>query len=82
MATFKMGAVTERVYDHIVNYEPTYLALQEAVALYQESSDGIAEARELLADAVEGGAFRAAGLDCSDLDGVDYSEMIQWEAGE
>ena len=76
-----MNAATSYVQMHVVNYEPTYLALQEAVQMYVDGDDGIAPARDFLADAVN--QHRAGmGLDYDDLTGdVDYAAIIHDEAG-
>lgn len=74
-----MDTATEHVHLHVVNYEPTYVALNHAISMYEnDGGRGAAEARDYLIDAVERHALDA-GLDYSDLDDVDYSAMIQWE---
>ena len=76
-----MNAATSYVQLHVVNYEPTYLALREAVRMYVDSDDGIAPAREFLTDAVER-RCAAMGLDPEDLtDEVDFAAIIHDEAG-
>jgi len=75
-----MNADTEYVRMHVVNYEPTYVALNHAVSLYwNDEGKGIAAARDYLRDAVER-HYRDAGLDDEHLtDDVDYADIIVWE---
>ena len=76
-----MNAATEYVQMHVVNYEPTYLALLQAVQLFVEGDDGIAPARDLLVDSVT--EHRAAmGLDDEEVgDDVDFAAIVAEEAG-
>lgn len=75
-----MNAATEYVQLHLVNYEPSYLALRKAVDMYVNGTDGIAPARDFLADAVSE-HMTGMGLDAEDLsDDVDYAAIIHDEA--
>lgn len=76
-----MNADTEYVQLHVVNYEPTYLALLTAVDMYVNGTDGIAAARDHLADAVAEHRD-AMGLNPEHLtDEVDYAAIVAEEAG-
>ena len=72
-----MNEATDYVHTHVINYEPTYIALGEAVTMVWDDED-IHEARDYLADVVDQ-HWQAMGLDASDLADVDYAEMIDWE---
>ena len=75
-----MNAATEYVQMHVVNYEPSYLALREAVDMYVNGDDGIAPARDFLSDAVSQ-HLSGMGLDSEDLtDEVDFAAIIAEEA--
>jgi hypothetical protein len=75
-----MNAATEYVQMHVVNYEPSYLALREAVDMYVNGDDGIAPARDFLADAVSQ-HLSGMGLDPEDLtDEVDFAAIVAEEA--
>jgi hypothetical protein len=77
-----MNESTEYVRMHVINFEPTYLALMEAVKDYQSETLTFHEAREELAAAVHTHR-EAMGLRASDLgDDVEYGEMIDFEVGE
>ena len=72
-----MNEATDYVHTHVINYEPTYIALNEAVTMVQDDDQGI-YASEYLADVVDQ-HWQAMGLDADDLADVDYAEMIDWE---
>lgn len=76
-----MNNDTDYVHTHIVNYEPTYLALADIVRRWEDDeTNGIADYRDDLQAVVEQ-HWEAMGLDYSDLtDDVDYAVMIQFEA--
>jgi hypothetical protein len=76
-----MNEDTDYVHNAIVNYEPTYIALGEAVTAWQADQDGpIGPYRDQLRDDVEQHR-EAMGLDAGDLtDDVDYAAIIQFEA--
>lgn len=76
-----MNSATRYVQMHVVNFEPTYLALRQAVAMFVEGDDGIGPARDFLTDAVERHRD-AMGLDPEDLvDDVDFAAIVAEEAG-
>ena len=75
-----MNTPTRTVYERISSYEPTFVALSHAVALYVDGDAGIAPAREYLNDAVERHLLDI-GLEPAALDDVDYAEIIHTEAG-
>lgn len=76
-----MNEATSYVHLHVVNYEPSYLALMDAVNRLRNGEE-LREVRESLADAVAehvGGM----GLRTNDLGAdVDYTAMIEYEMAE
>lgn len=79
-----MNEATDYVHTHVVNYEPTYLVLSEAVERYRNGAyDDVAELRNAVAESVDQN-WQAMGLDATDVndDDVDFVAMIEFEAGE
>ena len=66
-----MDKNTTYVHDHIVNFEPTYLALMRAVR-------GALSANELRT--IVRRNYQQCGLRSPDLIGVNYAAMIEWES--
>lgn len=79
-----MNEDTDYVHTAVINYEPTYFALQEAAEAWMDDQSGPrAPYRDQLRDAVEA-AVRddpdGIGLQDGDLtDDVDYGSMIDFE---
>lgn len=65
-----MNDATEYVHDHIVNYEPTYIALMDCVNHNMHPNTLKTVVRH---------SCTAMGLQYEDLRDVDYAAMIQWE---
>lgn len=65
-----MDEVTEYAHTHVVNFEPAYLRLQDAVA----GTKSAAALRGLVL-----ANFEAMGLNRSDLRGVNWQAMVDWE---
>lgn len=75
-----MNEDTNYVHTHVVNYEPTYLVLMEAVNNYRDGGD-LCQSRDMVEDAIESNVA-GMGLQPSDLtDDVDCIDMILWELG-
>lgn len=77
-----MNAATEYVYDAIINYEPTYRALQVAVQGLQADELETDQARDVLLDQVHAD-YDSMGLTYDEIDNtdVDYIGLILQEAG-
>jgi hypothetical protein len=75
-----LDKVSSRVHEAVVNYEPTWQAVCEAVDGYTDDELTLQEARDLLRDAAEK-HYKALGLELSDLDDADFSAIIQYEIG-
>lgn len=78
-----MNDATDYVHTHVVNYEPTYLVLDEVTHMYREGDyEDMAALRDALAESVDQ-HWPEMGLHPTDLsDDVDYAAMIEYEAGE
>lgn len=76
-----MDEDTDYVHTAVVNYEPTYLVLDDAARRYHDDEIELWEARDLVTEAVERMACSEMGLRPADLIGVDYGLMVQFEAG-
>lgn len=76
-----MNDSTSYVRMHVINFEPTYLALMDAVAMLDDGAP-MCESRDRLAESVDYHR-EAMGLDADDLDfDVDFADMIEFEAGD
>lgn len=77
----RLDAATDEAHTAIVNFEPTYLALGQAVINWIADLDGeIAPHRDELRDIVETLAVSVPDLDEIYWAEVDFAAMIQWEA--
>jgi hypothetical protein len=79
----RMDAATDEAHTAIVNFEPTYLALGQAVADWTADMTGpIAPYRDQLRDTVETLAHNAPDFDGIDWAEVDFASMIDWEVDQ
>jgi hypothetical protein len=77
-----MDEPTAYVRMHVINYEPSWLALHDAATRYRDDILTLAQASELVAAAT--GKHRAAmGLKPKHLTGdIGYADMVELEASE